>query len=243
MPFLFNFVPSIKATFEMRFSIFLLFFSNFFLALYSQSNTVIELDSLYREDQIYIGVTYNALVNLPTGVSQNSFSTGFHLGIIRDFPINKQRNVAIGLGLGYSINTFNQNIRISATSPPTYTILEGLDYSKNNFSQQLLEVPLEFRWRTSNAQTYKFWRLYTGVKVGYLLASKSVYKGELDNETHRGLTGMNPWQYGLTMSVGYNTWNGYVYYGLNPIFDSISSTNAQSIDMTALKIGLIFYLL
>ena len=227
----------------MRFRVFLLCFCNFFSSVYSQSNTTVELDSLYREDQIYIGVTYNALVNLPTGVSQNSFSTGFHLGVIRDFPINKQRNVAIGLGLGYSINTFNQNIRISATSPPTYTILEGIDYSKNNFSQQLLEVPLEFRWRTSNAQTYKFWRVYTGIKVGYLLASKSVYKGELENEIHGGLAGLNTWQFGLTLSVGYNTWNGYVYYGLNPIFDSISSTNAQSIDMNALKIGLIFYLL
>lgn len=227
----------------MRFRVFLLCFCNFFLSVYSQSNTVVELDSLYREDQIYIGVTYNALINLPTGVSQNSFSTGFHLGVIRDFPINKQRNVAIGLGLGYSINTFNQNIRISTSSPSTYTILEGVNYTKNNFSKHLLEVPLEFRWRTSNAQTYKFWRVYTGVRIGYLLATKSVYKGEPENETHRDLRGLNTWQYGLTLSVGYNTWNGYVYYGLNPIFDSISSTNAQSIDMNALKIGLIFYLL
>ena len=227
----------------MRFCLFLMFFCNFFLAAYSQSKTVVELDSLYREDQIYIGVTYNALVNLPSGVSQNSFSTGFHLGVIRDFPINKRRNVAIGLGLGYSINTFNQNIRISSTTPTTYTILEDINYSKNNFSQHLLELPLEFRWRTSNAETYKFWRVYTGVKMGYLLASKSVYNGEPGNETHRGLTGLNTWQYGLTLSVGYNTWNGYIYYGLNPIFDSISSTNAQSIEMNALKIGLIFYIL
>jgi len=70
-----------------------------------------------------------------------------------------------------------------------------------------------------------------------------VYNGEPGNATHRGLTGLNTWQYGLTLSVGYNTWNGYIYYGLNPIFDSISSTNAQSIEMNALKIGLIFYIL
>lgn len=227
----------------MRFCLFLMVFCNFFLAAYSQSNTVVELDSLYREDQIYIGVTYNALINLPSGASQNSFSTGFHLGIIRDFPINKRRNVAIGLGLGYSINTFIQNIRISETSPPNYTILEGIDYSKNNFSQHLLEVPFELRWRTSNPETYKFWRVYTGIKLGYLLASKSVYKGAPGNETYTSLNGLNTWQYGLTLSVGYNTWNGYIYYGLNPIFDSVSSTNGQSIDMSALKIGLIFYIL
>lgn len=227
----------------MRLRIFLVLFCNSLWGVCAQSNKTAELDSLYREDQIYIGITYNALINLPEGVSQASFSTGFHLGVIRDFPINKDRNIAVGLGLGYSINTFNQNIRISSTSPSTYTILEDVDYSRNNFTQHLLEVPLEFRWRTSNAETYKFWRVYTGVKLGYLLASKSVYKGTLENETHRNLTGLDPWQYGLTLSVGYNTLNGYIYYGLNPIFDSISSTNAQSIDMNALKIGFIFYLL
>ena len=227
----------------MKFRILLSLFLNGFMTMFAQSNTNTELDSLYREDQIYVGFTYNALVNLPNGVSQNSFSTGLHLGIIRDFPINKRRNVSIGLGFGYSFNNFNQNIKISSSTPTTYTILEGIDYSKNNFSQHLLEVPLEFRWRTSNAETYKFWRIYTGVKLGYTIASKSVYKGEPSNETHRNLKGLNPWQYGLTMSIGYNTWNGYIYYGLNPIFDSIYSSNLQSIEMNALKIGLIFYLL
>ena len=227
----------------MRTRLFLLLFWSCFVGVLAQSITSTELDSLYREDQVYIGVTYNALANLPDGVSQSSFSTGFHLGVIRDFPVNKRRNIAIGLGLGYSVNIFNQNIKISKTTPTTYTILEGIDYSQNNFYQHLLEVPLEFRWRTSNAESYKFWRIYTGLKLGYMLASKSVYKGDPGNETHRNLTGLNPWQYGLTMSVGYNTWNGYIYYGLNPIFDSVSSTNSQSIDMNTLKIGLIFYLL
>ena len=226
-----------------RFSLFISSFWMCTLYTFGQSVSDSSMDHSYREDQIYVGITYNALKNLPNDVSQNSFSTGFHLGVIRDFPINKRRNVAIGLGLGYSINNFNQNIRIGSTTPPTYTILEDIDYSKNNFTQQLLEVPFEFRWRTSNAETYKFWRIYTGVKLGYVLASKSVYKGTPENETHRGLKGLNSWQYGLTMSVGYNTWNGYIYYGLNPIFDSAITTNAQSLEMNALKIGLIFYLL
>jgi len=157
----------------MKLRIFLALLLNSFVTVFAQPNTNTELDSLYREDQIYFGITYNALKNLPNGVSQNSFSTGFHFGVIRDFPINKRRNVAIGLGFGYSFNIFNQNIKISSSTPTTYTILEGIDYSKNNFSQHLLEVPLEFRWRTSNSETYKFWRIYTGIKFGYAIASKS----------------------------------------------------------------------
>ena len=101
----------------MRFRVFLFFFYNFCVGVFAQSNNVTELDSLYREDQIYIGVTYNALMNLPNGVSQSSFFHGVSFGVIRDFPFNKQRNIALGLGLGFSINSFNQNIRISARIP------------------------------------------------------------------------------------------------------------------------------
>ena len=71
--------------------------------------------------------------------------------------------------------------------------------------------------------------------MGYVIASKSVYEDSSGRETQHGLEGMNSWQYGLTMSVGYNTWNGYIYYGLNPIFDSVSTTTSQPIEMTALK--------
>ena len=43
-----------------------------------QSNKAESLDSLYREDQLYISVTYNALINLTEDMTQNSFSPGLH---------------------------------------------------------------------------------------------------------------------------------------------------------------------
>jgi hypothetical protein len=227
----------------MRLYFFLALFLNCFSTLQSQVDYTIEQDSLYREDQFYLSVTYNALINLPNNLSQNSFSTGVHLGAIRDFPLNKRRNIALALGLGYSFNSFNQNIRISGSNPTTYTTIEDSNYSKNNFSQHFLEAPLEFRWRTSKADSYKFWRVYTGLKLGYLIASKSVFDDGSTLESQRNLKDLNRLQYGLTLSVGYNTWNGYIYYGLNPVFDSVSTTDLQPIDMTALKIGLIFYIL
>ena len=227
----------------MRLSLLLMFFLNCLSTVKAQVNQTIEQDSLYREDQFYVSITYNALIDLPNNVSQNSFSTGVHLGVIRDFPLNKRRNIALALGLGYSFNSFNQNIRISGYNPYNYTILESYNYSKNNFTQHFIEVPFEFRWRTSNAQSYKFWRVYTGLKLGYLIASKSVFNDRLGSDNQKNLTDLNKLQYGLTMSIGYNTWNGYIYYGLNPVFNDVSTIDLQSIDMSALKIGLIFYLL
>ena len=75
--------------------------------------TTTSVNSLYKEDQFCFGVTYNLLANMPQGMSQNGFSSGFHFGFIKDIPINKNRNWAIGLGLGYSANSINQNLLIS----------------------------------------------------------------------------------------------------------------------------------
>ena len=227
----------------MRLSLLLMFFLNCLSTVKAQVNQTIEQDSLYREDQFYVSITYNALIDLPNNVSQNSFSTGVHLGVIRDFPLNKRRNIALALGLGYSFNSFNQNIRISGRNPYNYSILESSNYSKNNFAQHFIEVPFQFRWRTSNAESYKFWRVYTGLKLGYLIASKSIFNDSSGSDNQKNLTDLNKLQYGLTMSIGYNTWNGYIYYGLNPVFNDVSTVDLQSIDMRVLKIGLIFYLL
>ncbi len=61
-------------------------FSTISVAQESNSvNTVI--DSLYREDQFYLGVTYNLLSKKPNGISQNGFSSGVPFGLIKDIPI------------------------------------------------------------------------------------------------------------------------------------------------------------
>jgi hypothetical protein len=121
-------------------------------------------DSLYREDQFYIGVSYNLLGKKPMNLSQTGFSSGFHLGFIRDMPINKKRNVAFGIGLGISSNSYNQNLLIDKDNlgNSTYSILDGNGtFIKNKFSTHLIELPFEFRWRTSTPTEYNFWRIYT----------------------------------------------------------------------------------
>ena len=147
-----------------------------------------DLDSLYREDQFYIGVSYNTLGKKPEDLSQSSFSSSFYLGFIRDMPINKARTLAVGLGLGYSANSFNQNLLINKDNfgAISYTLLNDSNtYTKNKFSSHLIEFPLEFRWRTSSASEYNFWRVYTGFKVSYMFANVAKYKGDLSGTRRR----------------------------------------------------------
>lgn len=213
---------------------------------YAQEDSLNVADSLYKEDQFYIGITYNLLGNRPSGLKQSGFSTGFHFGIIKDMPLNKTRNVAIGVGLGYSLNSFNQNLLINKDSNGSiiYEILkDNSTYKKNKFSSQSIELPIEFRWRTSTQTEYKFWRIYTGFKLGYELFNVSKHKGDLGTLKFRNIDDFNKFQYGLTLTVGYNTWNLHVYYALNPVFSKNVELGAHTIDMKAIKVGLMFYVL
>jgi len=211
-----------------------------------EEESVTVVDSLYKEDQFYIGVTYNLLAFKPKGSSQNGFSSGLHFGFIKDMPINKQRNIAIGVGLGASFNSFNQNILISETNGNTnFNILNDAEtpFSKNKFSMHLIELPIEFRWRTSTAKDYKFWRIYTGFKLGYSFVNGSKFVGDSGKIKLNNIDSFNKFQYGISLSAGYNTWNFYAYYALNPIFDKNSKIDNTVIDAKALKVGLMFYIL
>ncbi|NNC50155.1 MAG: PorT family protein [Flaviramulus sp.] len=213
---------------------------------YTQENADKEIDSLYKEDQFYAGITYNLIGNQPKNLSQSGFSLGFHLGFIKDMPINDARNMAIGIGLGYSANSYNQNLLISKNNfgNVRYSVLDNSStYTKNKLSTHILEVPIEFRWRTSTPTNYNFWRIYAGFKLGYVFANTSNYEGDLGSIKNRNLKDFNNLQYGFTISTGFNTWNLYVYYALNKMFAEEALINGDNIDMNAVKIGLMFYIL
>lgn len=229
----------------MRFVLVLILSLLSYQSVFGQDSTTVEIDNLYREDQFYFGVTYNLLGNMPQGMSQNGFSSGFHLGFIRDMPINKSRTIAFGLGLGYSANSFNQNLLISQDEQGmlNYEIIDNTSFTKNKFSMHLVEIPFEFRWRTSSAESYKFWRIYSGFKLGYVFASTSKFNSSSQNIELKNIDDFEKVQYALTLSIGYNTWNAYLYYALNPVFKNEAKVDGKSIGTNAIKIGLIFYIL
>lgn len=216
-----------------------------FFSVFSQSIPDFEaVDSLYREDQFYIGVTYNTLQNRPIGVTQNNFTPSFSIGILRDMPINKARNKAIAAGLGYSLNSYNQNLLISENNGNRqYSVIQdGTLFDKNKLTLHSIDIPIEYRWRTSVPETHKFWRIYTGLKLSYLFNTQSNYEDSQTSYTVTGNPDINKFQYGTYLSVGYNTVNFNIYYGLNPIFKS-AELNGRAIEMNTLNFGFMFYIL
>lgn len=218
--------------------------------VFSQETTTLEgapkvkIDSLYREDQFYFGFTYNTLTNKPEGLSQSKLSTGFSLGFLRDMPINKNRTVAIASGIGFSYNNYNQNLAIyKSDQAPTYSIIDPeTSFNKNKFSQVLAEVPIEFRWRTSTYESHKFWRIYGGFKLSYLIHDRSIFQDDQGKIIVTSNKDFNKLLYGAYISTGYNTINVYAYYGLNSLFKS-AKIEGEPIAMKSLNIGIIFYIL
>lgn len=210
----------------------------------SKDSAEIKVDSLYREDQFYFGFTYNTLQQKPAGVSQSKFSTGLSAGFLRDMPINKDRTNAIAVGLGFTYNNYIQNLAITGTGQmPVYTVIDGdTNYNKNKFTQLLVDLPIEFRWRTSTYESYKFWRIYGGVKLSYVLYNKSIFTDDLSKVVITNNKDLNKLLYGLYLSAGYNTINVYGYYGLNSIFKT-AEIDGEKINMRSLNIGVIFYIL
>lgn len=199
----------------------------------------------YFEDQFYVGLTYNLLLNRPAFLSQNNVSYGLLMGFIKDIPINSSRTWALGIGVGYGVNSYYSNLR-AVQSGDQISYLDAdqtVPYKRNKLETHLVELPLEVRWRNSTASDYSFWRIYTGIKFSYIVGSRSKFVGDTFTDSFYN-TDTENLQYGLTLSVGYNTFNLHAYYGLNNLFEKgVTGPSGNPLDLTALRVGFIFYIL
>ena len=208
------------------------------LGLYSQYSP----DSkFYREDQFFIGSTYFIQTEKIDEFKQNGFSGNFQVGFIRDLPLNKNSTKALGIGLGYERNYFTSNIQPTEQN-------ERVDYriivsrfleSKNKITFSSISLPIEYRWRKSSIDKYKFWRIYSGFKIkkNFSLKSNPSYGSDTV------IKDFNDWTSSIYINAGYNTWNISLEYDLNPIIEDKKTINGDNLNISFLRLGLIFYFL
>lgn len=205
------------------------------------------VDTKYREDQFYIGVTYNLLFGVPSDVNLSGISGGVHFGFLRDMPINDKRTVAIAIGGGVSFDRYGSNLFIGEDQDEQtiFTVLTSdVDFESNSFSTATLEIPLEFRWRTSTPTTYKFWRVYGGMRLGYTYWYRSYFRQTGNEVAQTDIPEFDRMRLAATINFGYSTFNFYAYYSINPFFKEVEVTNStESLDFKTLKVGVIFYIL
>ena len=205
---------------------------------FTQSN---ESKEDYREDQFFFGSSYFIQTQPLDEFKQNGFSGNFQLGFIRDFPLNDSSTKAIGIGFGYERNFFTSNIQpVESDSNIDYRIVVSRFLeSKNKISFSSLVIPLEYRWRTSSVDQYKFWRIYSGFKLkkNFPIYSNPSYGSEITIED------VEDWTTSIYINAGYNTWNISLEYDLNPLLKNKKTTNGENLNISFFRLGLVFYLL
>ena len=205
---------------------------------FTQSN---ESKEDYREDQFYFGSSYFIQTQPLDKFKQNGFSGNFQFGFIRDFPLNDSSTKAIGIGFGYERNFFTSNIQpVESDSNIDYRIVVSRFLeSKNKISFSSLVIPLEYRWRRSSIDQYKFWRIYSGFKLkkNFPLYSNPSYGSEIT------IDDVEDWTTSIYINAGYNTWNISLEYDLNPLLKNKKTTNGENLNISFFRLGLVFYLL
>lgn len=223
---------------------FFTFFCGFNLISQNSNNNDSLRSSRYFEDQFYFGISYNFIRNKPADLKQRNLSYGLQTGIIKDIPLNKKGTKALGIGFGLALNTYYSNLVVTEDSDGFSYDIGGIGttFRRSKLETHLIEFPLEFRWRNSTSTEYKFWRVYAGMKFGYVLGARSKlvtsdYKDSFFN------TDVTSFQYGPTFNFGYNTFNVHIYYSISDLFNDNAQVNNEHIGFRPLRVGLIFYIL
>ena len=214
--------------------------------LMSTISAIAQKDSLqigdrYAEDQIYLTINYAQMYNQPETITNSSFSFGFSTGFIKDIILNKSGSFSFGLGVGYGYDFFNHQLKVEELNNST-VFSSAINTTSNTYSAHNLEIPFEIRWRTSTAKDYDFWRIYAGIKLLYNLRNNFEFIENNAKFDYSNVSTYNNFQYGLTLSAGYDEFNMNLFYGLTPIF-SDGTLNGNSVDTKIIKFGLIFYIL
>ncbi len=201
----------------------------------------LQLGDRYADDQIYIGISYNQLYDQPDLVNKSGFSYGLSVGFMKDIILNKSGRFSFAFGTGYGFDSFNHKLKVTEVDNITTFEVDN-SITSNRISIHNIEFPIEFRWRTSLANKYKFWRIYTGFKLSYNFSNTFSYNTDTASFSFRNISDFNNWQYGVTLSVGYAAFNLHFYYGITPIFKNAVLGTSQ-IGTKILKFGLVFYIL
>lgn len=214
----------------------------FFVTVSFSQKDTLQLGDRYADDQLYVSISYAKFYDQPTPISKSNFSYSLSVGFIKDLILNKQGTISAAAGVGYGFDFFNHKLKVEEINNITVFSSDNT-ISGNLFKSYNLEFPLELRWRTSSANKYDFWRVYTGIKFLYNISNKFQFEDANSNTfKYNNIFSYKKIQYGLTLSVGYDEFNANIFYGLTPVFEN-SIINGEEINTKSLKFGFIFYFL
>lgn len=193
---------------------------------------------LRKYDRLIIDIAYNDWQGDRELFQSPWQSIGFNVAFMADKVIAKNNTFSIGYGLGFShynnksYQSFVRNTQEGTTILQPFDAADGI--SRNKFTANYLEVPLEFRFKTKG---YKHFKFMVGGKIGYQLNSFTKVTQSIEEQRYTtrvyNFPDNNRLRYGATVRIGIRNWALFGAYYFSELF-----TNENSVQLSPVSMGI-----
>ncbi|MCA0429895.1 MAG: PorT family protein [Bacteroidetes bacterium] len=178
-------------------------------------------------DRLIFELNHTGFLNLPPTIKQDNLkSIGFNFAFMFDKPLGNS-NFSFAYGLGLLSHNFHSNADFiyvkDSIKTGLLTTLKPFErpYTLNRFAQKILEVPLEFRFRT---KTDKQFKIHLGGKIGYVVNDFRSIKDNDGKVRLYHIKNVNKLRYGVNFRIGYEQFCLTATYYLSEVFTSNGPT-------------------
>ena len=226
-----------------------------FLGTNDSTNSQDSKEKVKQREMLMIAWGNDIWLETPNDLNIRGYNPSFFMSGMYDMPLGYSRfSIAAGLGL-QSNSLYNTDGYISPydhTDKVTFkNFPDSVNVSKYKLSTTYLELPVELRLRLGEHHNGT---LAIGFKLGYLIQSKSKYKGDNyrwsefpANEEVKikeyNIPGLNKFKYAATIRLTSNETRFGVFaeYNLNPLFEKgkLVDQAGNAYNMSLITAGLI----
>jgi len=172
-------------------------------------------------DRLIIEINHTGWLNLPPGIIQdNSKCFGANVSLMFDKPIGNSP-FSFGYGIGFFSHNFHSNADLIYTKDSIgtgfTTQLQPFQrtVTLNRFAQKILEIPIEFRFRTKTDRQFK---IHVGGKIGYVVNDFRTVKDNDGKLRIYDVKNINPIRYGINFRIGFEQFALTASYYFTEIF-------------------------
>lgn len=183
---------------------------------------------LDKGDRLIIEINHTGWLNIPANIKQeNAKSIGVNFSLMFDKPLGHSP-FSIGYGIGLFSHNFHSNAdfvyQLDSASNSLLTTLQPYKrpVELNRYAQKILEIPIEFRFRTKTDRQFK---IHVGGKIGYVVND---FRSIRDNDGKirvYDVKNINPLRYGINFRIGFQQFALTASYYFTEIFKKDKGPN------------------
>lgn len=202
-----------------------------FLALAISGVSFAQSTDRFKNDNVF--VDFGAEIWLPEDNALTSEVYSHNIGFTFYGQANKEEQVTVAYGLGFSWNNVYTNLAyqsdLATEERMSFLLNDSISYNRNKFVAAYLDIPIELRFRGKPNEDGKFFRMYVGTKVGVRIGNYTKYVTDELKIKEQRLNAASQFRIGLQGRIGYGKWALFGFLPLNTVFEDNSPYEVRSI--------------